>query len=161
MNYAALITDTEAELTVLENKQKLVQFQKRLRFLRLLKTGEAATQEKAGAMVGWKLRQSQKIWHLYRVGGIEQVLRRNRNWQQGKLSAEQRTELGEHLAASNGAGSLALIQSHIRAAFGVDYTVGGVSDLCQRLKIKLKTARPANLKKDEERAGEYKKTLVR
>ena len=160
MNYAELITETETELTELENKQKLVQFQKRLCFLRLLKTGEAQTQEKAGAMVGWKLRQSQKIWQFYRVGAIEQLLRRNRNWQTGKLSAEQRLKLSEHLAASNGASSLALIQSHIRAAFGVDYTVGGVSDLCQRLKIKLKTARPVNVKKDEGRAVEYKKTLA-
>lgn len=65
MNYAELIAETEAELIELENKQKLVQFQKRICFLRLLKSGTAPTQEKAGAMPGWKLRQSQKIWQLY------------------------------------------------------------------------------------------------
>jgi transposase len=160
MNYAELIAEAEAELTALENKQKLVQFQKRIRFLRLLKTGAAKTQAAAGEMVGWKLRQAQKIWQLYRTGGVEEALRRNQNWHQGKLSAVERTQLSEHLSVSNGAMSLAAIRHHIQSTFGVDYTIGGISDLCGRLKIKLKTARPANVLKDEEQAGEYKKTLA-
>ncbi len=160
MNYVELIAETETELTELENKQKLVQFQKRICFLRLLKTGEAKTQAGAGQMVGWKLRNAQKIWQLYRMGGVSEVLRRNQNWQQGKLSAAERTQLSEHLASNNGAMSLMSIQSHIREAFGMCYTIGGVSDLCGRLRIKLKTARPSNEKKDEQCAAAYKKTLA-
>lgn len=160
MNYAELIAETEAELTDLENKQKLVQFQKRICFLRVLKTGEARTQEKAGERVGWKLRQSQKIWQLYRTGGVGEVLRKNQNWQQGKLTTEQRASLSQHLSVSSGAASLAKIQSYIREAFGVCYTIEGVSGLCGRLQIKLKTARPSNVKKDEPRAAAYKKTLA-
>lgn len=161
MNYAELITETEAELTKLENKQKLVQFQKRIHFLRLLKSGEAKTQEKAGTMVGWKLRQSQKIWHLYRTGGTSFVLQKNARWQTGKLTDEQRGQLSEQLAAAGGAASLAQVQNHIAASFGAHYTIGGVSGLCQRLRIKLKTARPVNVKKDELRALEYKKNSAR
>lgn len=160
MNYAELIAETEAELIELETKQKLVQFQKRLQFLRLLKAGEAKTQAKAGAMVGWKLRQSQKIWQLYRTGAIKEVLHRNQNWQTGKLSAEQRAQLSAYLAANNGAASLAAVQSHLASAFGINYTIGGISGLCRRLKIKLKTVRPSNVKQDEGRAAEYKKTLA-
>lgn len=159
MKYAELIVETEAELTDLENKQKLVQFQKRMRFLWLLKSGAVNTQEKAGAMVGWKLRQAQKIWQVYRERGATGVLQKNARWQTGKLSDEQRAKLNEHLAAA-GAESLATVQSYIQSAFGVCYTVGGVSGLCQRLKIKLKTARPANIKKDEAQVAAYKKTLV-
>ena len=64
MDYAQIITESEAELKELEEGQKLVQFQKRVRFLLLLKSGAAKTQETAGVMVGWKKRQSQKIWQL-------------------------------------------------------------------------------------------------
>lgn len=161
MNYTELVTETEVELTELENKQKLVQFQKRIRFLLALKRGQAKTQEQAGAEVGWKLRQSQSIWHLYRIGGTSLVLKKNARWQKGKLTDEQRRQLSEQLAESGGAASLAAVQSHVRTAFGVQYTIGGVSGLCGRLKIKLKTARPVNIKKDEEAAAEYKKTLAR
>jgi len=85
MNYAQIITESEAELKELEG-QKLVQFQKRIRFLLLLKSGEAKTQETAGVMVGWKKRQSQKIWQLYRSGTIREVLRKPERFSFGKLS---------------------------------------------------------------------------
>lgn len=160
MKYAELIAETETELKELENKQKLVQFQKRVCFLWLLKTGAAETQEKAGGMVGWKLRQSQKIWRLYRLGGIKSVLHKNAGWQNGKLTNEQRQTLCQQLTQAEGAMSLATVQSQIETAFGVQYTIGGVSNLCQRLKIKLKTARPVNHKQDETKVTTYKKTLV-
>lgn len=160
MNYSELITETEAELSELENKQKLVQFQKRLRFLCLLKSGAAKTQSAAGERVGWKLRQSQKIWQLYRLRGVSGVLQKNRNWQSGKLTFGQHEQLSEQLATMGGAASLAGVQSHIAENFGKNYTIGGISGLCQRLKIKLKTARPTNIEKDEERVAAYKKTLA-
>lgn len=160
MEYAAIINETAAELTETENKQKLVQFQKRIRFLWLLKSGTAKTQLQAGAQVGWKLRQSQKIWRLYRESGVSGVLHKNVRWQSGKLSKQQQAQLNEQLAASNGASSLAAVQNHLQSAFGARYSLSGVSVLCQRLKIKLKTARPSNLKKDEAKAIAYKKTLL-
>ncbi|MGI8493861.1 MAG: winged helix-turn-helix domain-containing protein [Pyrinomonadaceae bacterium] len=46
------------------------------------------------------------------------------------------------------------------ASFGTSYTIGGVSWLFKRLKVKLKTARPSNVKKDEARVQTYKKTLA-
>lgn len=160
MDYAELIVETETQLKELETRQKLVQFQKRMRFLWLLKSAGATTQEKAGAQVGWKLRQSQKIWALYRTGGVSRVLQKNANWQTGKLSPAQLAQLNADLAMQGGAASLAAVQEHIKTKFGVSYTVGGASDLCQRLKIKLNTARPVNLKKDEAQVAGYKKTLA-
>jgi len=59
-----MISETDAELQRVEKKQKLVQLQNRVRFLLVLKSGDGRTQAEAGAAVGWKLRQSQKIWHL-------------------------------------------------------------------------------------------------
>jgi len=80
MNYADLITETITELSKVEKAQKLVAKQNRVRFLRLLKTGEAKTQAKAGQMVGWKLRYSQSIWQSYRRGGLARLLDSGERW---------------------------------------------------------------------------------
>lgn len=159
MNYSEIISETESALQELENAQKLVQFQKRVRFLRLLKSGEAATQKQAGEIVGWKLRQAQQIWQLYRGQGVAGVLRKPERWSFGKLSSRQLAHLQRYLAEF-GANSLAEAKALIEQMYGVCYTESGVCVLFQRLRIKLKTARPSNTKKDESAAIGYKKTLV-
>lgn len=159
MNYAELITETSDELKKLEQEQKLVQFQKRVSFLLALKTQVAATQEKAGQQVGWKVRNAQKLWKLYRTGGIQAILRKPRRWGFGKLSSQEIARLQKHLTQF-GAADLRAVQTICEAQFNVHYTIGGVSALCARLKIKLKTARPVNAKKDAARAETYKKTLA-
>jgi transposase len=157
MNYAQIILETEGELQKLENQQKLVQLQKRVRFLRVLKSGEVKTQEKAGAKVGWKLRYSQNIWKLYREGGIQAVLRKPKRWGFGKLSSQEIARLQKYLSEF-GAADLAEVRRICEEQFNVCYTIGGASALCARLKIKLKTARPSNVKKDAAAAETYKKT---
>ena len=69
MNYAQIIIESVAELERLEAGQKLVQFQKRVRFLFLLKTGEAKMQEAAGKMIGWQKRQPPDIKKLWLHNG--------------------------------------------------------------------------------------------
>jgi len=159
MNYAQIISETEAELKETEDRQKLVQLQKRVRFLRALKSGEAHTQAQAGAVVGWELRQSQKIWQYYRAGGMEAVLRKPKRWGFGKLSSRQLAHLQNHLREF-GAADLAAVQRICQAQFNVTYTIGGVSALCARLRIKLKTARAVNIKQDANKVETYKKTLA-
>ena len=158
MNYAQIITESEAELEELEAEQKLVQFQKRVWFLYLLKSGEAKTQATAGQMVGWKTRQSQKIWQLYRTGTMTEVLRKSERFSFGKLSSQEIARLQKYLAEF-GADSLFEAVRLIEQMYGVEYTQSGVCKLFARLRIKLKTARPSNAKKDETAAAEYKKTF--
>ncbi len=160
MNYAELITETDEELERVEEKQKLVQFQKRVRFLLVLKSGVARTQAEAGTQVGWKLRQSQKIWHLYGAGGLAEVLHQPQRWGFGKLSSHQIAGL-QNYTAQFGADSLNEVREYLARACGVRYTIGGVSALCGRLKIRLKTARPSNAKQDVVKVEAYKKTLGR
>ena len=160
MNYAEMITETDEELRRVEKKQKLVQFQNRVRFLLLLKSGIARTQAEAGAEVGWKLRQSQKIWRLYGAGGLAEVLHKPQRWGFGKLSSHELARL-QNYTAQFGADSLAQVRDYLEQACGVSYTIGGVSALCSRLKIKLKTARPSNARKDAVKVEAYKKTLER
>lgn len=159
MNYAQIITEAEAELERLAAAQKLVQFQKRVRFLLALKTGEAKTQAAAGKLVGWQKRQSQKIWALYRQGTIQAVLRKPQRYGLGKLSSQQMARLQQYLREF-GAKSLAEARDLIEQMFGIKYSESGVCVLFQRLRIKLKTPRPSNIKKDERAGAEYKKTLV-
>jgi len=159
MNYAEIISETEAELQELENRQKLVQLQKRVRFLRALKTGAATTQAKAGVVVGWKLRQSQNIWKSYVQGGITPVLHKSKRWGFGKLSSQQIARLQNHLAEF-GATDLSEVQAICATQFNVSYTIGGLSALCARLRIKLKTARPTNVRKEAAQTAGYKKTLA-
>lgn len=158
MNYEKLISESVAELEVLEKKQRLVRNEKRVQFLKFLKSGEAKTQAEAGNKVGWKLRQSQKIWQLYRNEGLVGVLSKTDNRGFGKLSAVEISRLNSYLKQF-GAKSLAEIQQYLKDSFGVSYSVGGLSELCLRLKIKLKTARPSNYRQNEAEVTAYKKTL--
>lgn len=159
MKYDELIGEQLEELGAIEKKQKLVQFEKRVRFLIYLKSGEAKTQKAAGIKVGWKLRQSQKIWQMYRERGLAGVLEKSERRGFGKLASVEISRLNEYLREF-GARSLAEVQAYVREAFGVSYTIGGLSDLCIRLRIKLKTARPSNYLKDETEVLQYKKTSV-
>jgi len=158
MQYEQLISESVGELEAMEKKQRLVRNEKRVKFLKLLKSGEAATQKEAGEKVGWKLRQGQKIWEIYRRGGVAGVLAKTDNRGFGKLRAVEISQLNRYLKEF-GAKSLAEIQKYLEESCGVSYTIGGVSDLCLRLKIKLKTARPSNYRKNEGAVEAYKKTL--
>jgi len=157
MNYANLIIEDLATLKQLEKQQKLVRNEKRVRFLSLLKSGEMNTQKDAGKAVGWQLRQSQKIWQKYHKKGLDAVLETGRRRGFGKLTSTQISGLNRYLREM-GARSLTEIRDYLKDSYGIQYTIGGVSDLCLRLKIKLKTARPSNYKKDAGAVAAYKKT---
>ena len=159
MNYESLIREDLEKLKQIAKKQKLVRDEKRIQFLIWLKSGEAKTQKEAGREVGWQVRQSQKIWRMYREDGVQGVLEKTERRGFGKLSSVEISRLNEYLREF-GARSLAEIRQYLKESAGVEYTIGGVSDLCLRLKIKLKTARPANYKQDAAVVNTYKKTLV-
>lgn len=158
MNYEKLIVESVSELEVVEKKQDLARNMKRIQFLRFLKSGEAETQKEAGNKVGWKLRQAQKIWQIYQAEGLTAVLAKTDNRGFGKLSAVEISRLNVYLTEF-GAKSLAEIKEYLHESCGVDYTIGGLSDLCIRLKIKLKTARPNNYRQNKAEVERYKKTL--
>jgi hypothetical protein len=70
MNYQAEITESEDDLIKLERSTKDGRARDRVRFIRLLKTGKAATQLQAGILIGLGIRQSQRVWQKYREAGI-------------------------------------------------------------------------------------------
>ena len=62
MDYQVEIKEAIEDLNRLEKTNKDLKGRDRIRFLRLLKSGEASSQLQAGRMSGLKLRQSQRLW---------------------------------------------------------------------------------------------------
>ena len=97
MNYAKLVTESEDELTALENKQALVLNRDRLRFLKVLKTEQVTTQNVAGEAIGIGQRQAQRLWKRYRTKGLADLLMPAKRLRWGKLSSHQISHLRQFL----------------------------------------------------------------
>jgi transposase len=158
MDYATNITETVDFLLEVEKKQSHATQRDRVRFVRLLKSGEATTQGAAGRLIGLSERQSQRLWKLYREQGLEGLTANHFTGYWGKLSSVQISHLRQYLF-DNQAQTLADIQAYLEGSLGVSYTEGGVSDLCARLKIKPKTGRPVNVRQEPGAVETFKKNL--
>ena len=158
MDYTTKITETADFLLEVEKKQSHATQRDRVRFVRLLKSGEAISQSAAGKLIGLSERQSQRLWKLYREQGLEALTANHFTGYWGKLSSVQISRLRQYLF-DNQAQTLADIKAYLEGSLGVTYTEGGVSDLCARLKIKLKTGRPVNVRQEPGAVEAFKKNL--
>jgi transposase len=157
INYAEQVKETPEELEALARRQPDRRNADRLRFLRYLKQGLAASQAAAGAMVGLGPRQSQNLWRAYREKGAAGMLCGPPRAWRGRLGAAQLARLlrateGDHFATQ------AQVAAHLRDQEGVSYTQPGVHYLLRRLGVKLKTGRPHNVRRDAAGAAVFKKT---
>ncbi len=141
MNYQVEIAESGDNLRNLERAAKDLKTRVRVRFIRLLKIGKAMTQEQAGALIGVQVRQSQRLWKQYREEGLSKLCQNNYVGRKAKLRAEQE-QLRQRLRDDD-IGTLERARICLKEEFSVDYTVGGVSCLFQRMKVKLKTGRPS------------------
>lgn len=157
LNYSDLIQESEEELLLLEKAQQKSYLRDRLRFLRFLKTGIVKTQEEAASLISLSFRQGKNLWSKYKEQGITYFSqpRVNQNW--GKLSSVQIAQLLQYLDQDQ-AKTQKEIQHYIKASFGKDFTQAGIHYLFKRLKVKLKTGRPSNVRKDEAGALAFKKS---
>lgn len=158
MDYSSRITQSLDELRQLEAQQKLARQRDRIRFLRLLKEGTISTQQQAGRTIGLALRQSQRIWKTYLLTGIEGLIQIPHQPGFGKLSAHQLGQLQAWLRLDQ-AQTLEHIQAYVFQRWTISYSISGISKLCKRLKIKLKTGRPVNRRQDPAAREAFKKTL--
>ncbi len=156
MNYFVLITEDLSVLQLLEKQQTDAQFRDYVRFLRLLKEGAAPTQAAAAKQVNLGLRQAQRLWKQYREQGLEALIRPRTSTYIGKLSTTQMSHLRRFLLDDE-AQTLADIQTYLHDRLAVKYTIGGIFDLCKRLKIKLKTGRPVHVHQPPGAVEDYKK----
>lgn len=156
MNYDTKIEESVNYLLEQERKSTLALVRDRVRFIRLLKSGEAKTQSAAGQVIGLCERQSQRLWRIYQQEGLAGLQKKPAWGYWGKLSSVQITQLRQFLLDDQ-AETLADIQAYLKNNLGVSYTIGGVSDLCKRLKVKLKTGRPVNVRQQPGAIDEFKK----
>ncbi len=158
MNYTLKIQEELPFLQTTEKKQTKAQFRDYVRFLRLLKSGEAKTQAQAAQAINITLRQAQRIWKNYQQNGLQLLITPPPSPYIGKLSTTQISHLRRFLMADQ-ASTLADVRNYIAGSLGVEYTLGGVFDLCQRLGIKPKTGRPVHAHQPAGAVEEYKKNL--
>lgn len=158
-NYQEEIRESVEELVALERQQSGSTARDRIRFIRYLKEGRSLTQKAAGERIGLKIAQSQVIWRKYRQGSIPGLVQRPEHHGWGKLDSHQLSLLQQRLRG-NDIYTQSQIIHWLYDEFGVQYTQAGVSLLLKRLKIKLKTGRPVNVRKDEVGEEAFKKTLA-
>lgn len=144
----------------LEGQVKDLKARDRVRFIRLLKTGEAATQKQSGTLIGLQERQSQRLWKQYREAGLSAMCQSHYRGGAAKLDQERQQQFIERLKQDD-IWSLEQARIFLQQECGVQYTIGGVSAVCRRLKVKLKTGRPQNVKQKAEEAEDFKKKNIR
>lgn len=160
MDYQVEISESGDYLRNLERTTKDLKARDRVRFIRLLKIGKATTQEQAGALIGVQVRQSQRLWKQYREEGVGKLCQSNYVGGKAKLSRAEQHQLSERLRCDD-IKSLEQARGWLKQEYSVDYTIGGVSALFARMKVKLKTGRPSNVKQDKEQMEEFAKKNIR
>lgn len=156
INYAEKIQESAESLYVLERKASAAIVRDRLRFLRLLKSGTAATPPCAGAAVSYKKAWSYQLWKRYEVNGLSALSDYPFKGTKFRLGSEQQQQFRASLAKDN-ITTLADAVALLREQTGISYTIGGMCYVMKRLGIKKKTGRPCHVHKDEVATEAFKK----
>lgn len=160
MKYADKIAQSLDDLLLLEKQQTTARLRDYVRLLRLLKAAQATSQQDAAHQLNLSLRQVQRLWQRYQKQGLNGLIQSRYVPYWGKLSATQLSQLRAFLLTDQ-AQTLANIQTFLADSFAINYTIGGISDLCKRLKIKPKQGRPVNIRQEPGAVEAFKKSLVR
>jgi transposase len=157
LNYQEAIKESVEELVKLEKAQQDARLGDRMRLLRYLKEGKAVGQRQAGELVGLSRRHSQKLWKQYTTHGIDSLLLTHYKGSWSKLDSQQQARLLQRLDSGDICTQAQLID-WLEQEMGIRYSQGGLSMLLTRLKVKLKTGRPVNVRKDVAGEQAFKKT---
>jgi transposase len=160
LNYSKAIKESAQQLFVLERKQTKALLRDRMRFLRLLKSGEYCSQARAGKAIGLGLRGAEKLWKKYKVAGLQGLLTYPYKGRKAKLNEGQKQRLLDQLAKDQSS-SLAQVCQQVEQQSGVHYTVSGMHYVLKQLKVKNKTGRPIYHNKDHKGEKRFKKNLSR
>lgn len=156
LDYGVEVKQSEEELKRLLKTEDRALQRRRLRFLLLLKSGKCSSQAQAGAAIGLQHRGAQKLWQLYSKEGMAGVLRPPGSGRPSKLSGEAKATLDTALAQSK-LSTLRQAAGLLHQNHGISISVQGVHYYFKAQKIKKKTGRPSNVRKDEEGAEAFKK----
>jgi transposase len=159
IDYPRMIKETAKALRRLEKQQSKAFVRDRIRFLWLLKSGRCSSQSEAGELIGIRPRSSQRLWQQYQKCGIGALLTYPYKGTTCRLSDDQREKLKAYLAEDQ-VQFLHEARAYIQQHFHVRYSMGGLHKLFERLKVKKKTGRPTNYRKDEKGAARFKKSSL-
>lgn len=159
IDYPKIIKETAKKLRRLEKEQHKAFVRDRIRFLWLLKSGRCSSQIEAGDLIGLRSRSSQRLWQQYQKGGLKALLCYPYQGTTCRLTEEQREKLKAYLGEDQ-VQFLHEANAYIQQQFNVRYSTGGLHKLFERLKVKKKTGRPTNYRKDEKGAARFKKTSL-
>lgn len=159
MDYTTVIKEELSFLQQQERQARQASVRDRIRYLRLLKSGQCPNQRTAGQVIGLGERQSQRLWQVYCQQGYAALVKWGYAHNFGKLDCWQISQLQNYLRQDQ-VSRLADAQHYLAQAFGVHYSISGLCKLFQRLQVKRKTGRPVNLRHDAGQAEAFKKTLV-
>lgn len=149
--YREVIKESVERLQEVEKRAKQSYLKDKVRFIRYLKEGTAKSQAQAGNLIGLKSRQSQNLWRLYQQKGIEGLLQARKATHVGKLSSVELSRLLQRLDQDDMM-SQKQVKAYLQDQMGKIYSQPAIHYLFKRLKVKLKTGRPVNVRKDK--AGE-------
>ena len=159
LDYAALIAESPDDLAAVERRHRHSPLADRLKMLRLLKSGAARSRRALAGTLGYSERQLHRWFDAYRSGGLDAVLR----YEAAGGSAERITpEALAALETEMKAGRVATLkdaQAFLADRFEIAYSVGGLSELFQRKRIKLKTGRRRHVKASAHEQEAWKKTV--
>src|SRR5512134_192163 len=159
IDYEQAIRESAEELLAVERRQRTSAVADRVKRLRLLKTNTYPSQRQVATVLGYTERQLRRWWQRYGQGGLGALLRRERSG--GRRERLDAVGLAA-LEAQMKAGRIARLrdaQRFLAEQCGVHYQgVSGLSRLCQRHRIKLKTGRRRHRRADLEAHGAFKKT---
>ncbi len=156
LNYDEMVKESVQDLRVLHRRQSNSLFRRRLQFLLLLKSGKCSSQAKAGTLIGIGPRASEKLWKLYVMQGLQGLLRRPAKGRPAKLTEEAKADLQTELDQSRVA-TLKQACRFVAQSHGIVLTQVAMHYYFKAQKIKKKTGRPTNIRKDTQGEERFKK----
>ena len=156
LDYRKAIKESARQLLQLEHQQTKALLRDRMRFLRLLKTGQCPSQGKAGEHIGLGLRGAEKLWKKYTHEGLKSLLVYPYVGKKEKLNEAQKQNLEQELTQDESK-SLQQVCQYVEAQCGVHYTTPGMYYVLRRMKVKKKTGRPLYHDKDHKGEQRFKK----
>ena len=159
LDYTALIAETPDDLAVIERRHRHSPLADRVKMLRLLKSGAARSRRALADTLGYSERQLHRWFDAYRAGGLDAVLRYDATGgSTERITPEALAALETEMKAGRVA-ALKHAQAFLAERFEIAYSVGGLSDLFQRKRIKLKTGRRRHVKASADEQEAWKKTV--
>jgi len=155
-----LIKENTEELKGVLKKVNKKQLIFRIQMLIFLKDNPNITLEDVSNLLPVSLPTLYRWWGYYKEGGLEKLLQCNVKGYEGRLSQKQIREFIQEIEKGRFSTQKEMSQ-WIYEKFGIKYSQQGISDMLKRLDVKKKTARPANVKKDESKEKEFKEKVFK